>query len=154
MTPKFDALCEQLLKELLTPIAKRKDAGPSSPPSPTAATAKPKSRYWEPGKEKTFAVRGFRGGANLSASKRSKISPYSQYKIDGHSTHKSKKDPFQAGIGLGVGGYNPQGGHRTPGTVVNSKQGRMRISHNTSTGYRVRPALTQDYTAIKDKYAK
>jgi hypothetical protein len=101
-----------------------------------------------------FDIRGFRGKANLNASKRSKVGPHAQYKLDGTSTHKSKKDPFQAGIGLGVGGYNPQGGHRTPGTIVNSKQGRMRISHNTPTGYRVRPALTQNYNAIKDKYVK
>ena len=140
MTPKFDALYEQLLTELLTPVSKRRE--------------KSTSRYFEPGKEKLFDVRGYRGNNNLNASKRSKISPYSQYKIDGHSIHKSKKDPFEAGIGLGIGGYNPNGGHRTPGSIVNSKQGKMRISHNTATGYRVRPAITKDYTDIEDKYIK
>lgn len=142
MTPKFDALCEQLLTELSNPIAMPQKS------------EKPKSRYWEPGKEKLFDIRGYRGNANLQASKRSKISPYSQYKIDGHSTHKSKKDPFEAGIGLGIGGYNAQGGHRTPGSIVNSKQGRMRISHNTASGYRVRPVITKDYHAIRNKFDK
>jgi hypothetical protein len=50
MTPKFDALCEQLLKELLTPIAKREHQTPPPPAAPNSD--KPKSRYWEPGKKR------------------------------------------------------------------------------------------------------
>lgn len=139
MTPKFDLIYEQLINELLTPQAKRREQ---------------KSRYWSIGKAGLSGdVRGVQSLKHKGGQK-SKLGNQ-QYVGNGINRIRrrniSKKSADEIGVANGIGGHlkidgiNP----KEPGAVVNSKQGDMEIKYHLGNNrYKVGPRIKRDYTRI------
>jgi hypothetical protein len=136
MTPKFDLIYEQLINELLTPQAKRREQ---------------KSRYWSIGKAGLSGdVRGVQSLKHKGGQK-SKLGNQ-QYVGNGINRIRrrniSKKSADEIGVANGIGGHlkidgiNP----KEPGAVVNSKQGDMEIKYHLGNNrYKVGPRIKRYY---------
>lgn len=126
MTPEFDSICEELIKELLTPKNKRQDH---------------KSRYWDTSLYPKAQPRKVSTFLNKSASQRTKMGNQ-QYignilDMDGpRGQNKSQKTPQEIAIARGNGGYLRRDGvnPKVPGATVHSKQGNQEIKYNLPNG--------------------
>ena len=105
-------------------------------------------------------IRKVRGGTSRSASQKTKIDKTQQY-VGSHSSprkrNKSEKDHDEAGIAKGLGGRKRAEGvnPRSPGSKVNSKQGKMEVKFVRDDGVmKIGSTGKTDYKFTKPVFAK